>query len=72
MYAPAGGGEVTKTITFPEGLFTTTPAVVVSTESTASTLQSYAAFYPSKDGFTVAVRRTNDTLTRVNWIAVES
>ena len=65
------GGYNTKTVTFPQGRFTTPPTVVVSADTTSEALINVGALSVTKDGFTLSVRRTNSTPTGVDWIAME-
>src|SRR5699024_7104159 len=55
------GGYNTKTVTFPQGRFTTPPTVVVSADTTSEALINVGALSVTKDGFTLSVRRTNST-----------
>lgn len=65
------GGFNTKTVTFPQGRFTSPPTVVVSADTTSEALVNVGALTVTKDGFTLSVRRTNSTPTGVDWIAME-
>ena len=64
-------GFATKTVSFPAGRFTNPPAVTVSADSTAAALVNVNPLTITKDGFTLSVRRTNNTPTTVDWIAME-
>lgn len=68
---PSGSAFNTKTVTFPQGRFTTPPTVVVSADTTSEALVNVGALTVTKDGFTLSVRRTNSTPTGVDWIAME-
>src|SRR5699024_4771386 len=68
---PSGSAFNTKTVTFPQGRFTTPPTVVVSADTTSAALVNVGALSVTKDGFTLSVRRTNSTPTGVDWIAME-
>src|SRR5699024_7447710 len=68
---PSGSAFNTKTVTFPQGRFTTPPTVVVSADTTSDALINVGALSVTTDGFTLSVRRTNSTPTGVDWIAME-
>ena len=59
-------------VTFPEGLFTTTPNVVVSADSgvPGTNVLGVSATNISSTSFNAVLRRTNATASRIQWIAM--
>ena len=73
MSAPSGGGVGTLAITFPVGRFTAAPWVGVTGRTTSTAFQWAAlANAPTTSGVTLAMYRTNNTQTGIEWIAVQT
>lgn len=66
-----GTDPSTLAVSFPAGLFTTAPRVLMSpTSAISSTVtQSWSAVNKSKDGFTARISKSNTGSTSFDWIA---
>ena len=70
---PGGSGSIESlAVTFPAGLFSTTPSVQVNpnTSLIGTTFKGASAGSVSKTGFTIFALRDNSTVTGINWTAI--